>query len=443
MARIMPERTEKTPLMETSFVAPSGQKLWIRRANIFNGRDARPFLGDVRIESGRIAAVSPSPLPADDPDTTIVDAAGRFLMPGMIDAHWHACMAANTMTDLLTADEGYTQIRAAREAERTLLRGFTTIRDAGGPVFGLKRAIDEGICPGPRIFPCGSLISQTGGHGDFRAVYDIPHPFDCCALTHTERLGAATLADGADAVTAAARNNLRLGASQLKLMAGGGAASLYDRLEDTQFFEEEIRAAVKAAEDAGTYVMVHVYVPAGIQRAVAAGVRSIEHGHLIDEATMRLLADKGVWLCMQPFAAGDNVFPSEEQRRKHMQIVEGTDRTYRWAKQYGVKLAWGTDLLFDPAGTDRENDGIGKLAQWFSNLEILRMITSGNAELLALSGRRNPYPAPLGVIAPGAWGDLLLVEGDPLKDISVLTASGKHLSLIVKNGRIYKNELFR
>ena len=427
--------------MKTDTSVSTGQKLWIRNANIFNGRDARPFPGDVRIEAGRIAAVSPSPLPADDPSATVIDADGRFLMPGMIDAHWHAYMAANTMTDLLTADEGYAQIRAAREAERTLLRGFTTVRDAGGPVFGLKRAIDEGICPGPRIYPCGSLISQTGGHGDFRAVYDLPRPFDCCALTHTERIGAATLADGADAVTAAARNNLRSGASQLKLMAGGGAASLYDRLEDTQFFEEEIRAAVKAAEDAGTYVMVHVYVPAGIRRAVAAGVKSIEHGHLIDEATMRLLADRGVWLCMQPFAAGDNTYPSEEQRNKHLQIVAGTDRTYRLAKQYGVKLAWGTDLLFDPAGTERENDGIGKLTQWFSNLEILRMITSGNAELLALSGRRNPYPAPLGAIEPGAWGDLLLADGDPLTDISVLTAAGKHLPLIVKDGRICKNEL--
>ena len=192
-------------------------------------------------------------------------------------------------------------------------------------MFGLKRAIDEGILTGPRIYPSGSLISQTGGHGDFRAVYDEPRPFDCCALTHTEAIGAAIIADGVDAVTVAARNNIRLGASQIKLMTGGGVASLYDKLDDTQYFEEEIQAAVKAAEDAGTYVMVHVYVPRAIARAVHAGVKSIEHGHLIDEPTMELIAQKDVWLCMQPFTLEDNQYPTPAQQAKHRRIVEGTD----------------------------------------------------------------------------------------------------------------------
>ena len=296
---------------------------------IFNGKEESAVRGSVRIDGNRIRTVSTEPIGSDrDRPAEVIDGQGKFLMPGLIDAHWHAFLAPNTTMDLMTADESYTQLKAGREAERTLLRGFTTIRDAGGPVFGLKRAIDEGIVAGPRIFPSGSMISQTGGHGDFRAVYDIPRPFECCDPTHTEMIGAATIADGPDAVAVAARNNLRLGASQIKLMVGGGAASLYDRLEDVQFFEEEIRTAVHAAENAGTYVMVHVYVPEGIRQAIRAGVKSIEHGHLIDEETMKMIADNGVWLSMQPFTADDNAYPSEEQQRKHEMIVAGTDNTY-------------------------------------------------------------------------------------------------------------------
>lgn len=406
---------------------------------IFNGKEENCIHGNVWIEGNRIHAISENPIEIkESTDIETVDGAGRFLMPGMIDAHWHSYMAANTMLDLLTADSGYTQLKAAKEATQTLLRGFTTVRDAGGPVFGLKRAIDEGIVAGPRIYPSGSLISQTGGHGDFRAVYDIPHPFDCCSLTHTEKIGAATLADGVDAVTVAARNNIRLGASQVKLMVGGGAASLYDQLEDTQYFEEEIRAAVKAAEDAGTYVMVHVYIPEGIARAIRAGVKSIEHGHLIDEPTMKLIADNGVWICVQPFSEGDNTFPTRKQQEKHEKIVQGTNTTYELAKKYKVKLAWGTDLLFNPEQAKNQNQGIRKLTRWFTNFEILKMITHDNAQLLTLSGNRNPYPGKLGVIEEDAYADLLLIKGNPLENIDLLTEPEENILLLMKNGVIYK-----
>ena len=229
-------------------------------------------------------------------------------------------------------------------------------------------------------------------------------------------------------------------ASQIKLMVGGGAASLYDRLEDVQFFEEEVRTAVHAAENAGTYVMVHVYVPEGIRQAIRAGVKSIEHGHLIDEETMKMIADNGVWLSMQPFTADDNTYPSEEQQRKHEMIVAGTDNTYKLAKKYGVRLAWGTDLLFNPAKAKDQNRGIAKLARWFSNYEILKMVTRDNAELLALSGRRNPYPGPLGTIETDALADLLLVDGNPLENIELLTEPEKNFLLIVKDGTIYKRQ---
>lgn len=414
------------------------QAILINNVLIFDGTNEKLAQGNVRIEGNRIQQISAEPL--DAAGTVVIDGKGKFLMPGLIDAHWHAYMSCNTMIDLLVADTAYPQLKAGREAGKTLLRGFTTIRDAGGPVFGLKRAIDEGILTGPRIYPSGSLLSQTGGHGDFRAVYEEPRPFDCCALTHTEAIGAAIIADGVDAVTVAARNNIRLGASQIKLMTGGGVASLYDKLDDTQYFEEEIRAAVKAAEDAGTYVMVHVYVPRAIARAVHAGVRSIEHGHLIDEPTMELIAQKDIWLCMQPFTLEDNQYPTPTQQAKHRRIVEGTDNTYRLAKKYEVKLAWGTDLLFNPANTKNENQGIVKLQKWFSNFEILKMVTHDNAELLALSGERNPYPLKLGVIEEGAAADLILVNGNPMKDITLLGDPEKNLSLVMKDGRVYKNE---
>ena len=417
------------------------QGILINNVHIFDAHNEKVIYGNILIKDNQIKTISESPIPINDGNDTIIDGQQKFLMPGLIDAHWHAYMACNTMIDLLTADTAYTQFKAGQEAGATLLRGFTTIRDAGGPVFGLKRAIDEGIIMGPRIYPSGSLISETGGHGDFRAVYDEPRPFDCCGLTHTEEIGAAIIADGIDAVTVAARNNLRLGASQIKLMTGGGVASLYDRLEDTQFFEEEIHAAVKAAEDAGTYVMVHVYVPRAIQRAIQAGVKSIEHGHLIDEPTMKLIAEKEVWLSMQPFTLEDNKFPTKEQQEKHELVVNGTDKTYQLAKKYKVKLAWGTDLLFNPTNTKNQNQGIIKLQKWFTNFEILKMVTHDNAQLLSLSGMRNPYPGKLGVIEENALADIILVDGNPLEDITLLGNPEKYFVMIMKDGKIYRNIL--
>ena len=184
-----------------------GKGILIQNVVIFDGKSEKTVTGNVWIEDNVIRKVSAEPIVAGA-EVEVIDGRGKFLMPGLIDAHWHAYLAANTMVDLLTAHASYTQLRAGEEAGKTLLRGFTTIRDAGGPVFGLKRAIDEGTLPGPRIYPSGAIISETGGHADFRMVYDIPEPFDCCGLTHTEKIGAAIIADGVDAVIVASRNNL-------------------------------------------------------------------------------------------------------------------------------------------------------------------------------------------------------------------------------------------
>lgn len=417
-------------------------QILINDVEIFNGEDEATFKGNVLIENERIGKISADAIPTDPSARVLtLDGKGKFLMPGLIDAHWHAYLCCNTMMDLLSSEPSFTHLAAGREAGRTLRRGFTTIRDAGGPVFGLKRAIDTGLLEGPRIYPSGAMISQTSGHGDFRMIYEHSHTGCGCELAHTQEIGASWIVDGPDAVTTATRENLRQGASQIKLMTGGGAASLYDPLDVTEFFESEIRAAVQAAEDWGTYVMVHVYNPKGIARALKAGVRSIEHGHLIDEPTMELLAESGAWLSMQAFAVEDNTYPSPVQQAKHIQICNGTDHAYNLAKKYNVKLAWGTDLLFNPANTKNQNHGIVKLQKWFTNYEILKMVTSGNAGLLAMSGARNPYPGPLGVIREGALADMLLVDGNALQDIGLLGDPEHNFPLIVKNGVVYKNTL--
>lgn len=420
-----------------------GHSILIKNVNIFNGKDESTTKGNILIKDNIIDTISEKDIIIEENDpVTVIDGKSKYLIPGLIDAHWHAYMSCNTMIDILSSDESFTHHVAGREAGQTLLRGFTTIRDAGGPVFGLKKAIDSKVLNGPRIYPSGAMISQTSGHGDFRLLHEHAHTgCGCGTMAYTEQLGASRIVDGPDAVTMATRENLREGSSQIKLLTGGGAASLYDPLDVTEFFEEEIRAAVKAAEDWGTYVMVHVYNPKGIARAIKAGVKSIEHGHLIDEDTMKLLIDNDTWLCVQPFAVEDNTYPSPIQQAKHIQICEGTDRTYNLAKKYNVKLAWGTDLLFNPANTKNQNHGIIKLKKWFSNFEILKMVTHDNAQLLAMSGLRNPYPKKLGVIEEGAYADLLIVDGNPLDNIDLLNDPEANLALIVKDGVVHKNTL--
>ncbi|NUR70107.1 MAG: amidohydrolase family protein [Hamadaea sp.] len=399
---------------------------------VFDGRAAELTAPTrVAVEDSLISAVD-----ADDRSGTVIDGGGRVLMPGLIDAHWHAMMASLPMAQLATADLGYITLAAGREAERTLLRGFTTVRDAGGPSFGLKRAIDEGLIRGPRIFPSGAFISQTSGHGDFRTAHDLPKQ----GLTFIETSGVSAIADGVDEVLRAAREQLMLGASQLKLMAGGGVASPHDPLDVTQYTEGELRAAVEAAENWGTYVMVHAYTPRSVQQAIRAGVRCIEHGHLLDDETAAQMATQEVWWCLQPFLDDEEAIPMTDpvNRAKQLTMVEGTDRAYELARKHGVRVAWGTDTLFDPQLATRQGAQLAKMTRWFTQVEVLRMATSGNAELLAMSGERNPYPRPLGVIEPGAYADLLLVDGDPLTDLTVL-ADPANLVVIMKNGEIVRD----
>ncbi|AFM19801.1 amidohydrolase, imidazolonepropionase [Mycolicibacterium chubuense NBB4] len=419
--------------------SPAERRLLIKNVRIFDGISGRLTDGHVLIEGRTIAAVDASPI-AETPGTTVLDGAGRTLMPGMTDAHVHLVGMANTLLDLAMGSQ--TQLAAATlaKARDTLLRGFTTVRDMAGDTAGIRHVIDGRPELGPRIYPSQAAISQTGGHGDFGFVYELPTALGG-SESRVEQIGFMRVADGPDRVLAAVREQLKLGASQIKLMVGGGAASLYDPLYTVQFLEPELRAAVQAAEDSGTYVATHVYNVTGIRRAVEAGVKSIEHGHLADEATIALLAERGVWLSTQPFVEHDHSFLNADSAAKNREICAGTDQLYRWAAKHGVKTAWGTDLLFEPDRDDVQSAMMVRLGDHMSNVEALKMVTSGNAELFRLAGERDPYrSARLGEITPGAWADVLLVDGDPTADLTVLGNPSENLTAIVKDGVIVKGQ---
>jgi imidazolonepropionase-like amidohydrolase len=316
------------------------------------------------------------------------------------------------------------------------MRGFTAVRDLGGPIFPLKRAIDSGKAMGPRVWPSGAVISQTGGHGDFRTPSERSRLF-FGKPARAEELGATFIANGRAEVLTATREDLRQGASQIKVMAGGGTATIYDPLDVTQYTLDEMKAAVDAASDWNTYVTVHAYTAKAIRRAVEAGVQCIEHGQLLDEATVELLAEKGIWLSTQTFTA-DSSNMTAERSVKRQPVVEGSTRLWLMAKKHHVKLAWGTDFLFDPARNGRQNSMILLLKQWFTPAEILKMVTYDNAQLLALSGPRSPYSGKLGVVEAGALADLILVDGDPLTNLDLIGDPAKNFSLIMKDGVIYK-----
>ncbi len=421
--------------------AAEGKPVLLKNVRIFDGKSSSYIEGrDVLVSGDRIGNL----VGQDETvaDAEVVDCGGRVLMPGLIDAHWHTILAGINQMMTMTADIPYVHLVAAQEAERTLMRGFTTVRDVGGLSFALKRAIDEGRMSGPRIYPSGAMISQTSGHGDFRMRTDLPRTAQSNPST-AEAAGISAIADGVPEVLRRAREQLMLGASQLKIMVGGGVTSLFDPLDSLQFTEAEIRAAVDAATDWGTYVCTHVYTSAGIRRALDCGVKSIEHGQLADEETVRRIADAGAWWSLQPFLADEDANPggTPEQQAQRREIAEGTIRAFELGKKHGVNMAWGTDILFNPRGTVAQGRHLAKIARWFDNHEVLSLATSRNAELLALSGPRNPYRGALGVIEGGAMADLLVVDGDPLQDISVIADPENSLKLIMKDGRIHKNTL--
>lgn len=418
-------------------------KILINNVEIFNGKDSKTIKGNVLIENNIITKISNGKIPIDQNGATqIIDGQGKFLMPGLIDAHVHLLFESVPQMQAMISDYAMLNLMAAQASKKQLLRGYTTVRDLGGGSITLAKAIDMGLVIGPRVYSSGAFISQTGGHGDFGLPTDVPRKMG--ELSYAERNGMVAVADGADNVLMRTREQLRQGATQIKLMAGGGVSSHYDPLDVAQYTDAEFKAAVSAAENWGTYVTVHAYTPKAIKTAINAGVKCIDHGQLADEETVKLMAEKGIWWSLQPFIeTGTSPFAEGSANRlKQIEMYKGTDKAYALAKKYNIKTAWGTDILFDPKAAAKQGTKLSVMTRWYTPFEILKMATSTNAELLRMSGKRDPYQkGKLGEITEGAYADLILVDGNPLEDITLVEDPETNFILIMKDGTIHKNTL--
>ena len=433
-----------------SFGLSAQNVILIENVNVWDGTsDELDKNISVLIENNLIKKVAEN---ISEPNgAVIIDGGGKTLIPGLSDVHVH--LSANMSGGQARNDAHwmYTSIRTAKAAENFLMLGFTTVRDLGGPVFGIKRAVDEGLTPGPRIYPSGAYISQTSGHGDMRSANEPSVQLSGGQMNASDAvLGWAFVVDGVPEVLKASRENLRKGATQLKVMAGGGIASDFDPIHSVQFTTEELEAAVQAAADWDTYVAVHIYESKGAIRSLNAGVKCLDHGHLINEETIKLIKEKDAWLVPQAFwtetpasfwVPGSDTIP-EALNKKIQPVLVGTDNVFKLAKKYDINVGFGSDAYGDLGYEAYALTEFTTRAKWYSPLEILKQATSENARLLSLSGKINPYTeGKLGVVEEGAYADLLIYEGNPLKNIEVVAHPEKNLKLIMKDGKIYKNEL--
>lgn len=381
----------------------------------------------VAVEGERIVEVADGHIASASAER--IGLGGRTLMPGLIDAHVHVTITTMDLGAMFRRPVMLVAQEARVILEGMLRRGFTTVRDVGGADHGLAQALDRGLIRGPRLFYSGRVLSQTGGHGDFRPLEDNPEICACRILTN----GFSHIADGVDAVRKAAREELRRGARQIKIMASGGVASPSDPIWVVQYSEEEMAAAVAEARSWRTYVSAHAYTPEAVQRAVRAGVRSIEHGNLIDDETARLMAERGAYLVptlvtyVKIAELGRAFGFPEASVRKVQDVIHQGLGSLEIASRAGVPIGFGTDLLGETHGFQSKEFTIR--AEVMRPLDIIRSATTVNAGLLQHSGQ-------LGVIAPGAYADLLAVDGNPLEDISVLGGQGEHLALIMRGGEI-------
>jgi imidazolonepropionase-like amidohydrolase len=419
--------------------AKSPSAVLITNVNVFDGTNETLAMGmSVLVEGNTIAKIATS-IPATD-DMTVIDGGGRTLAPGFIDAHTHLQWNLG-VAEHFYAPLDYQAALSLAEAENTLMRGFTTVRDVGGSVFGVKRAIDEGHFPGPRIYSAGAALSMTTGHGDFRTPSTHPRMMGGPAETEVERIGLVIFADGVPEVLTASRMQFRNGAHFLKIFVGGAVSGMYDPLDISEYSLEELKAAVGEAERWNTYVAVHTYTDDATRMAIEAGVKTLEHANLITEETVKLAADRGVFISAQAALFMNPAPPSftPAQRERQQIAKEGLDNLMRACKKHQAKVLFGTDMVASIESKKAQVTEFTLRTDWFSNAEILQQATSVNAEVLELSGPRNPYPGKLGVIEEGAYADLLLINGNPLEDISILTKPEENLALIMKDGKIFKN----
>ncbi|SFN47630.1 Imidazolonepropionase [Bizionia echini] len=416
----------------------------ITNATIFDGVNEKLMSDtDVLIENNLIKEIGKN-LKAPK-GAEIIDVSGTTLIPGFSDAHSHITLNDELEYIIYSSQEGYMGALAARNAEEMLQRGFTTIRDTGGPALGIKKAIDDGLLPGPRILPSGAMVTQTSGHGDYdsretRYSYHYTGQMDMAYLR-----GWSITADGVAEVQKATREVLRSGATQIKIMGSGSVLGAHDPIDVTEYTLDELKAIVKEAEHWGTYTLIHAYTDQGVRNALEAGVQSIEHGLFVTEETMRMIKEKDAFFSTQFLAFTST--PEEAGIKKmyypkFLQANAGARNGYELAKKVGVKMPFGTDMLGGLETAAYQSQEFTARAEYFSGYEILVQATSLNAELFERSGKRHPYQeGPLGVIKVGAYADVLAVDGNPLEDISLLANPSKNLLLIMKDGKVYKNTL--
>ncbi|HXJ79779.1 MAG TPA: amidohydrolase family protein [Candidatus Methylomirabilis sp.] len=387
---------------------------------------------EVLVEGQVIREVSDRPIRAVG--ATVIDGGGRTLMPGLIDCHVHVYLSEVNIRNLEHIPLTLMTARAAGLMRGMLERGFTTVRDTGGADWGIKAAVEGGLLPGPRLFISGRAIGPTGGHSDPRRRTDGEPPCRCCnAMAFT-----LALADGADEVRRAAREQMRQGADQIKIMMSGGVASPYDPLDSLQYSSGEVGAAVEEAQAFGRYVCAHAYTPEAITRAMHGGVRTIEHGNLIDEPAARLMAEKRALLVanlvtyyvMKERAAQFGM--TAEMLAKNDLVLEHGYRSLEICRRVGVPVAYGSDLLGQLQGEQSREFLIR--GEVMKPLEVIQSATTIAARVLRQEGK-------LGVVAPGAYADLLVVDGNPLGDLGLFQDQGAHLAAIMQEGRFYKNQL--
>ena len=445
-----------------SFAPVAGTTLF-NNVSVFNGTENTLYPGlNVLVEGKTITRITKEAIAAPE-GAQVIEGAGKTLMPGLIDGHVHFMINAHFNTvekDMDLTDISY---RGALVAERALMDGFTAARDMGGPAFGLMRNINNGVIIGPKIYPSGTFVSQTSGHGDFRDRADAGYsPQSAWDRSNFEQFGIGAVADGVPEVLKAVRTNLRNGATQIKIMAGGGGSSRFDPIDTTQFSVEETCAAVEAAADWGTYVAAHVFNDRAMKRLMDCGAKSLEHAFFIEkEETFKRIAAEGVFVVPQMWGISPDLSKNPLMPKDKLPLVDALQKRYgdfgKKLLKHNIKVVFASDYVgvFADAERARRYEIWWRTQTFGSNFEVLRQMTSTAGELLALSGPRNLYASSgkMGVIEVGAAADILLVDGNPLEDISVLGGTDKWfdadpeykpietLKVIMKDGVIYKNTL--
>jgi imidazolonepropionase-like amidohydrolase len=387
---------------------------------------------ELLIEDDRVRELSEAPIKSGGAE--VVDCGGRTVMPGLIDCHVHVIHSEVNIRFLEAMPLTLLTARAATRLRAMLDRGFTTVRDTGGCDWGIKTGVEQGHLVGPRLFIAGQSIGPTGGYSDGRRRTDVDSGCACCNGLAFK----SSVADGTDEVRKAAREQMRQGADHVKIMMSGGVASPYDPLDSLQFSEGEVRAAVEEATAFGRYVCAHAYSAEAITRAARLGVRTIEHGNLIDDAAAKLMAEKGMFLvanlvtytAMKERAAKFGM--TAESLEKNDIVLEGGLRSLEICKRHGVPVGYGSDLLGE-LHWDQSREFTLR-SEVVAPIEIIRSATTIAAQILRLEGK-------VGTLVSGAYADLIVVDGDPLQDLALLEDQGKHLSVIMKAGKFHKRRL--